>query len=173
MIVSLKSPYHISDLVIKQISSISEKVGEIKAHFLNRPSPQLRKQNKIKTIHSSLKIEGNTLSQEQVTALIDNKRVIGPQKDILEVINAIKVYDNLRKFDFKSSKSFLLAHRILMHGLLENPGKYRNDEVGIFQGNKASHIAPPARNVPTLMGDLFRYLRTSNDLIMIKGISKN
>jgi len=173
MIVSLKSPYHISDLVIKQISSISEKVGEIKAHFLNRPSPQLRKQNKIKTIHSSLKIEGNTLSQEQVTALIDNKRVIGPQKDILEVIDAIKVYDNLRKFDFKSSKSFLLAHGILMHGLLENPGKYRNDEVGIFQGNKASHIAPPARNVPTLMGDLFRYLRTSNDLIMIKGISKN
>jgi len=168
MIVSMKPPYHISELIIKQVSSISEKIGEIKAHFLSRPSPHLRKQNKIKTIHSSLKIEGNTLSLEQVTAIVDNKRVIGSQKDILEVVNAIKVYNSLRKFDPNSSKSFLLAHGILMHGLIENPGKYRNEEVGIFQGSKASHIAPPARNVPTLMGDLFKYLKTSKDLTLIK-----
>ena len=91
MIVSMRPPYSITPLILKQISSISEKIGEVKANYLNRPSPQLRKQNKIKTIHYSLKIEGNTLTQDQVTALIDNKRVIGPEKDILEVLNAINV----------------------------------------------------------------------------------
>jgi len=72
----MKPPYNITPLIPIQISSISEKIGEIKANFVSRPSPQLRKQSKIRIIHSSLKIEGNTLTQEQVTALIENKRVI-------------------------------------------------------------------------------------------------
>ena len=140
MIVSMKPPYSITPLIIKQISSISEKVGEIKAHFFNKPSPQLRKQNKIKTIHSSLKIEGNTLTQEQVTALLEKKRVIGPKKDILEVRNAIEVYNKLTIFDSCSSKSFLAAHKLLMHGLIDNPGKYRNQEAGIFQGSRVPRL---------------------------------
>ncbi len=136
----MKPPYSITPLIIKQISSISEKVGEIKAHFFNKPSPQLRKQNKIKTIHSSLKIEGNTLTQEQVTALLEKKRVIGPKKDILEVRNAIEVYNKLTIFDSCSSKSFLAAHKLLMHGLIDNPGKYRNQEAGIFQGSRVPRL---------------------------------
>jgi Fic family protein len=168
MIVSMKPPYSITSIIIKQISSISEKVGEIKANFLNRPSPQLRKQNKIKTIHSSLKIEGNTLTQEQVTALIENKRVIGLPKDIHEVINAIEVYDKLTTFDPNSSKSFLAAHGLLMKGLIENPGKYKTQEVGVFQGSKVAHLAPPAKNVQTLMQILFSYLKIKDELTLIK-----
>ena len=108
----------------------------------------MRKQNKIKTIHSSLKIEGNTLTREQITAIIENKKVIGPKKDIIEVLNAIKVYDSLTTFNPLSSKSFLSAHKLLMKDLIDKPGKYRSKEVGIFQGSKVSHIAPPAQNVP-------------------------
>lgn len=80
MIVSMKPPYEITPKILKSITSISEKIGEVNANYLTKQSPQLRKQNRIKTIHSSLKIEGNTLTEEQITALIENKRVIGPKK---------------------------------------------------------------------------------------------
>ena len=97
----------VTSTILKFVSSISEKIGEVNANFLNKPSPQLRKQNKIKTIHSSLSIEGNTLTEDQVTAIVENKRIIGPKKDVLEVLNAIKIYDNLTSFDPFSSSSFL------------------------------------------------------------------
>ncbi len=99
MIVSMKPPYDITPLILKLISSVSEKIGEVNANYLNKQSPQLRKQNKICTIHSSLQIEGNILSQDQITAIIENKRIVGPEKDILEVLNAINVYDRLEEFD--------------------------------------------------------------------------
>ncbi len=164
----MKPPYNISTRIIKLITFISEKIGEIRAHFIDRPSPLLRKQNKIKTIHSSLKIEGNNLTQEQVTALIENKKVIGPKKDIIEVLNAIKVYDSLTTFNPLLSKSFLSAHKLLMYDLIDKPGKYRSKEVGIFQGSKVSHIAPPAQNVPYLMNNLFKYLKSKEELTLIK-----
>jgi Fic family protein len=113
MIVSMKPPYQITHSILSRTASISEKIGAIKSYYLERPSPLIRKQNKIKTIHSSLKIEGNTLTQEQITAIVENKRVIGPQKDINEVLNAVKVYDQLSMFDPFSSKSFLSAHKLL------------------------------------------------------------
>jgi Fic family protein len=168
MIVSMKPPYNITPRILRLISSISEKIGEINANLISKPSPHLRKQNKIKTIHSSLRIEGNTLTLEQVTALIENKRVIGPKKDVLEVLNAIKVYDNIASYDPFSSKSFLKAHKELMDGLIENPGKYRNQGVGIFQDSRIAHIAPPAENVTYLMNDLFGYLKRDEDLTLIK-----
>lgn len=168
MIVSMKPPYNITPRILKLISSISEKIGEINANLISKPSPHLRKQNKIKTIHSSLRIEGNTLTLEQVTALIENKRVIGPKKDVLEVLNAIKVYDNIVSYDPFSSKSFLKVHKELMDELIENPGKYRNQGVGIFQGSRVAHIAPPAENVTYLMNDLFGYLKRNEDLTLIK-----
>jgi len=164
----MKSPYDLTGTILKQVSTIFEKLGEVKAHFLNKPSPQLRKQNKIKTIHSSLKIEGNTLTVDQITALIDNKRVIGPKKDVLEVLNAIKVYEDLNKYKPISSKSFLSAHNQLMTGLIEKPGQYRTENVGIIQGTKVSHLAPPAGNVHYLMGELFRYLKDEDELTLIK-----
>ena len=142
MIVSMKPPYDITPEILKLITSISEKIGEVNANYLNKPSPQLRKQNKIKTIHSSLSIEGNTLTIEQITALIDNKRIIGPEKDITEVLNAIKLYDNLKTLNPYSEKSFLKAPKDLMFGLIENPGKFRTKGMGIIKGTIVEHLAP-------------------------------
>ena len=164
----MKPPYDITPKILKLISSISEKIGEVNANYLSRQSPQLRKQNRIKTIHSSLQIEGNTLTEEQITALIENKRVVGPQKDILEVLNAIKVYEKLDKYDFLSEKSFLKAHQVLMTGLISDAGKYRKQGVGIVKGTKLEHVAPPYKNVPYLMKDLFKYLKDSDELTLIR-----
>ncbi|MFM2369651.1 MAG: hypothetical protein RL619_1961 [Bacteroidota bacterium] len=168
MIVSMKPPYDITPKILKLISSISEKFGEVNANYLTKQSPQLRKQNRIKTIHSSLKIEGNTLTEEQITALIENKRVIGPEKDVLEVLNAIKVYEKLDSYKFSSDKSFLKAHLELMNGLIDSAGKYRKQGVGIVKGTIVEHIAPPFENVPHLMKDLFEYLKDSDELTLIK-----
>jgi Fic family protein len=165
----MKPPYDITTKILKLISAISEKIGEISANLIDRPSPQLRKQNKIKTIHSSLSIEGNTLTEEQITAIVEHKKVIGPKKDITEVLNAIKVYEELRTFNPVSSKSFLNAHKLLMNGLIEEPGKYRKKGVGIFQGSKVAHVAPPAQNLPQLMDNLFKYLKNEDELTLIKG----
>lgn len=164
----MKPPYDITPKILKLISSISEKIGEVNANYLTKQSPQLRKQNRIKTIHSSLQIEGNTLTEEQITALIENKRVIGPEKDVLEVLNAIKVYEKLEEYKFSSDKSFLNAHLQLMNGLIESAGKYRIQGVGIVKGTNVEHIAPPYENVPHLMKDLFEYLKDSDELTLIK-----
>lgn len=168
MIVSMKPPYDITSQILNLISSISIKLGEVNANFLNKQSPQLRKQNKIKTIYSSLRIEGNTLSEEQVSAILDNKRVIGPKKDVLEVMNAIKVYNKIETFEPYSNKSFLEAHKWLMEGLVKDAGKYRKQSVGIVQGSKVAHIAPPHQNVPFLMNNLFAYLKRKDELTLIK-----
>lgn len=168
MIASMKPPYEITPKILKLISSISEKIGEVNANYLSKQSPQLRKQNRIKTIHSSLQIEGNTLTEEQITALIENKRVIGPEKDVLEVLNAIKVYEKLEEYKFSSDKSFLNAHRQLMNELIESAGKYRKQGVGIVKGTNIEHIAPPYDNVPHLMKYLFEYLKDSDELTLIK-----
>jgi Fic family protein len=168
MIASMKPPYDITSKILKLISSISEKIGEVNANYLTKQSPQLRKQNRIKTIHSSLKIEGNTLTEEQITALIENKRIIGPEKDVLEVLNAIKVYEKLDSYKFSSDKSFLKAHLELMNGLIESAGKYRNQGVGIVKGTIVEQVAPPFSNVPHLMKDLFDYLKDSDELTLIK-----
>jgi len=164
----MKPPYEITSSILKLIISISEKIGEVNANLLNRPSPKLRKQNRIKTIHSSLKIEGNTLTEEQITALLENKRVIGPKKDVIEVLNAIKIYENLEEYNPSNEKSFLKAHQNLMEGLIENAGKYRNESVGIVKGSKVEHLAPPFENVPYLMKDLFQYLQKSDEIELIK-----
>lgn len=164
----MKPPYDITPRVLKLISSISEKIGEVNATYLSKQSPQLRKQNRIKTIQSSLQIEGNTLTIEQITALIENKRVVGPKKDITEVQNAIQVYDELISYKPHSEKAFLKAHAALMKGLLDPVGKYRNQSVGIVKGDKLEHVAPPFQNVPYLMKDLFAYLKDSDELTLIK-----
>lgn len=169
MIVSLmKPPYEITPNILKLITSISEKIGAVNAHLLDKPALKLRKQNRIKTIHYSLKIEGNTLTEEQITALLENKRVIGPKKDVIEVLNAIRIYENLEKYYPAKEKSFLKAHQNLMGGLIANSGKYRNQSVGIIKGSKIKHVAPPFTNVPYLMKDLFEYLKKSDEIELIK-----
>ena len=144
------------------------RLGEVNANYLNRQSPQLRKSNRVKTIHSSLQIEGNTLSLDQVSALLENKRVAGPKKDVTEVLNAIKTYEQLSAFEHTNEKSFLKAHKILMDGLINNNGQYRKSGIGIMKGNKLTHLAPPAENIKFLMKNLFSYLKTSEDPALIK-----
>jgi Fic family protein len=164
----MKPPYEITTQILKYITSISEKIGEVNAKYLIKTNPTLRKQNQIKTIHSSLRIEGNTLTEEQITAILENKRVVGPEKDILEVLNAFEVYKNINKLKPESEKDFLKAHQLLLQKLIKDSGTYRKQSVGIVKGSKVEHIAPPFENVPYLMKDLFEYLKDENEITLIK-----
>jgi len=164
----MRPPYDISPKILQLVSSISIKLGEVNANYLNKATPQLRKQSKIKTILSSLQIEGNTLNEEQVSAIFENKIVIGPRKDILEVQNAIKVYDSFNQFKSASEKSLLLAHKMLMNGLIDNAGSFRNTGVGIVKGSIVTPLAPPSELVPALMNDLMDYLKNDKELALIK-----
>ncbi|MEQ9403372.1 MAG: Fic family protein [Cyclobacteriaceae bacterium] len=164
----MKSPYEINSNILGLITSISEKIGEVNASFLVKSSPSLRKQNQIKTIHSSLQIEGNTLTEQQITAILENKRVLGPSKDIREVQNTIRVYETIEGYKFDSINSFLKAHKILMDGLTEKPGAFRKEGVGIVKGSKIEHLAPPAENVHNLMNNLFNYLKNEDEIPLIK-----
>ena len=164
----MKPPYEITTQILKYITSISEKIGEVNAKYLIKTNPTLRKQNQIKTIHSSLRIEGNTLTEEQITAILENKRVVGPEKDILEALNAFEVYKNINKLKPESEKDFLKAHQLLLQKLIKDTGTYRKQSVGIVKGSKVEHIAPPFENVPYLMKDLFEYLKDENEITLIK-----
>lgn len=154
--------------IINLSTDIGRLLGVVDATHLRRPQTELRKKNKVKTIRASLAIEGNTLSEEQITAIIDHKRVIGPSKDIKEVENAIRAYDNLPNFDAFSKESYLEAHRLLMSGLVDMPGQFRTGSVGVIQGDRIAHLAPPGWNVDNLMTNLFRYLKEGEDNLIIK-----
>ena len=164
----MKPPYQITDKILNLVVSISEKLGEVNANHLHKPPTELRKKNRIKTIQSSLEIEGNTLTEEQITALLNDERVIAPQKDILEVQNAIKVYEKLIEFNSNSLKDLQAAQSILMQGLIEGSGKFRTKNVGIVKGSKVEHLAPGGAMVNGLMKDLFTYLKTDKEVLLIK-----
>jgi Fic family protein len=164
----MKPPYRITSKILKLLASISEKIGEVNSAHLNKPPTELRKKNRIKTIHSSLEIEGNTLTIEQITAIVENKKVIGSQKDILEVKNAITVYDYLDKLNPNKLESFGKAHGILMNGLIDSAGKLRNKSVGIVKGSEVAHVAPPSEMLNPLLNELFAYLKNDDDLGLIK-----
>ena len=166
-----KPPYDTTPAIISLISSTSEKIGAFQATHLIKPSPELRRKNRIKTITASLAIEGNTLSEEQITAVLENKKILGPAKEIKEVQNAIEVYDQLADFEAGSLKSFLKAHRILMTALVDNPGELRTGEVGIIKGSKVKHLAPQAKQLPQLMTNLFDYIQNDDELNLIKSLS--
>lgn len=164
----MKPPYQITNRIIELIASISEKVGEVNAAYLYKPPTELRRKNRIRTIQSSLGIEGNSLSLDQVTAIIDKKRIIASPKDIIEVKNAIKAYENLENFNATSLASFCKAHSILMNGLIEDAGTIRTKSVGIIKGATFTHIAPPGNIVKSLVKNLFDYLKKDKDLELIK-----
>ena len=164
----MKPPYQFTESILKLTASISEKLGEIKAAHLSKPPTELRKKNRIKTIQSSLEIEGNTLTIEQITAILENRRVVAPPKDIREVQNAIKVYSQLDSLKPTNQKSFLDAHKMMMSGLIDRPGEYRRKSVGIVKGSQVAHIAPSGEMVKGLMNDLFKYLKQYSDLDLIK-----
>jgi Fic family protein len=163
-----RPPYTITAEIVVLIAGISEALGRIRTAHLHRQPAELRKKNRIRTIQSSLQIEGNTLTIDQVTDLLENKRVLAPQKDILEVKNAIKVYDKLTEFHPYSLKAFVSAHAFLMKGLQDKPGFFRSRSVGIAKGKKVTHVAPLPSRVPGLMKDLFEYLKKDKEILLIK-----
>lgn len=164
----MKPPYDITSRILKLTASISEKMGEVKSARLIKPPTELRKRNRIKSIQSSLEIEGNTLTVEQISDLIDNKRVLAPQKDILEVKNAIELYSRLNDFNAYELDSLCRAHGILMNSLIDNAGQFRRTAVGIVKGNNITHVAPTGEMVFPLMKDLFDYLKNDDELLLIK-----
>ena len=164
----MKPPYTITTTVLNRVASISEKLGEVKAAYLHKAPTELRKRNRIRTIHSSLAVEGNTLTVEQITALIDNKRVLAPQKDILEVRNAIATYDRLAEFKPYSLVSLCRAHKMLMDGLIGQAGKLRTGAVGIVKGEQVAHLAPPAGLVKAQLNDLLHYVKSDKHLMLVK-----
>lgn len=161
-------PFKITSKIIDYISRISEKIGEINSLENSPHQVKLRKENRIKTIHSSLAIENNSLTIEQITAIIDGKRVLGSPNEIQEVKNAVQAYELLLKLNPYEEKDLLKAHSLMMQDLVSNNGKYRNEGVGIFDGNQVVHLAPPADRVPLLMADLFNWLKTSDVHPLIK-----
>ena len=167
-IIMYTPPFEITSKIIELISNISEKIGEISSIQNNSHYIQLRKENRIQTIHSSLAIENNSLSLEQITAIIDGKRVLGNPNEIQEVKNSVQAYDLLLTLNPYNEKDLLKAHKLMMQDLVENSGKYRTDGVGIFDGEKVVHVAPPAKRIPELMADLFEWLKTSDVHPLIK-----
>lgn len=160
--------YEGTSRIISLSTEIGRLLGIIDTTTLRKPPAELRKKNKVRTIRASLAIEGNTLTEEQVTALLENKRVVGPAKDIKAVQNAIEVYERLSSFDPFSKTAYLEAHGMLMTALVERPGQFRTGSVGVVQGDRIAHLAPPGWNVDNLMTDLFNYLANSEDSLIIK-----
>lgn len=156
-------PFTITDEILRLVSEISERVGELNVMLGERmPSPMLRKENQIKTIHSSLAIEHNSLSLQQVTDVINGKHVLGAPNEIQEVKNALQAYQLMHDLDAFQEKDLLRAHGLMMADLVDNAGQYRKGGVGVFAGEQCIHMAPPADRVPFLMADLFEWISTTD-----------
>ncbi len=156
-----KPPFHTTEAMISSVADIGETIGRIAIPEKGNISPHLRRQNRIRTIHSSLAIEQNTLSLEQVTAILDGKRVLGHPREIREVKNAYDAYDRMLAMDPTSVEDFLEAHRLMMADLVTECGQFRSGGVGAFAGDVLLHMAPPAALVPAHMQDLFAWYRES------------
>lgn len=161
-------PFHITEKIANLTAEIAEKVGSISATIGDIPHPKLRKENRIKTIQSSLAIENNTLSIEQVTAIVEGKRVLGSPQEIQEVKNAFETYEHLLTFNPYSGQDLLMAHQILMKELVKDNGIYRSRSVGISDGNNIIHVAPPSDRVPYLVNDLLLWIENSELNPLIK-----
>lgn len=152
-------PFQLTHTMTKQVAAISELIGAWKAENQGALVPELRRGNRIKTIQASLAVEQNTLSVEQVTAVFEGKTVLGLPREIQEVRNAFTAYEALDQWHPHNLDNLLGAHRLLMHGLVDDAGRLRTGGTGIFQGQQLVHMAPPANQVPRLMQDLFNWLR--------------
>jgi Fic family protein len=151
--VSYQPPFTITTDILNLVADISQQVGRLDASALNS-SPQLRKQNRIKTITGTLAIEGNTLTEEQITAIVEGKPVLGSVRELAEVKGAIAAYDALPTFRPGNLRDLLAAHGLMMSDILVNAGAFRTKAVGIHKGNVVHHVAPPAHQVSGLMAEL-------------------
>lgn len=162
-------PYEITDEMLELVSEIMENLGKLSGVNELEKLPRLRRVSRIKSIHSSLAIENNTLSIEQVTDVINGKRVLAPQKDIEEVHNAFNAYEKLSEINPYSIDDLLKIHGIMMNGLVKEAGQLRSGQVGVYnQEGKVVHLAPPADFVPQQLGQLFDWVKNSNANMLIK-----
>ncbi len=161
-------PYTITSKIIHLVAQISESIGRLTALTQIQDGLKLRKANRIRTIQGSLAIEGNTLSEEQITAILNGKPVIAPPKEVQEVRNAIKAYEEFQQWQPSSELDLLQAHQILMTGLIDEVGQFRNGGVGVMSGDRVVHMAPPANQVSRLMNDLLQWLDQSDEHPLIK-----
>ena len=150
------------------IGEISEEIGRMSILHGKNESLRLRRENRIKTIHSSLAIEHNSLSLEQVTAILNGKRVLGNPNEIREVKNAYEAYELLTKLNPFSVKDLLNAHKLMMDELIKENGKFRTRGVGVFAGKKVVHVAPPADLVPKHMDNLILWYKNLSVHPLIK-----
>ena len=156
-----KPPFHMTDKIMNLVADVSEQIGRIKVLSHGNLNPHLRKENRIRTIHSSLAIEHNSLSLEQVTAVINGKHILGNPNEIREVKNAYDTYEMMLLLNPYSVKDLLKAYKIMMKDLIPENGKFRSGGVGVFDGDVVVHMAPPARLVPGEIQDLFAWYKES------------
>jgi Fic family protein len=168
MSTSYTPPYSITEPITNLIVEIGESVGSLMAWQHMEKNPRLRRDNRIRTIHASLAIENNSLSLDQVTDIINGKRVLGELSEIREVKNAYEAYDQLLGFNPYSIEDLLRAHQILMADLVKEAGKFRAGGVGIFKGQQIVHMAPPAETVYGHVSNLLDWLRSSKEHPLIK-----
>lgn len=162
-------PYEITDEMLRLISDIMENLGRLSGVNELEKLPRLRRVNRIKSIHSSLAIENNTLSFEQVTAVINGKPVLAPQKNVLEVQNAFRAYEKLSEINPYSIDDLLKIHGVMTDGLVKEAGQLRSGQVGVYnQDGKVVHLAPPAEFVPRQIAQLFDWVQTSKTNMLIK-----
>ena len=158
-----KPPFTITNSILSHVASVSEKVGRITVMSNMENKPHLRKNNRIKSIHSSLKIEANSLSLSQVRDVINGKLVFGEAKEIQEVKNAYNVYEKIAEIDPYSIEELKKFHGIMTKYIVEESGDFRSGEEGVFNGEECIFMAPPARFVPQLMNELFGWMKEVKD----------
>jgi Fic family protein len=163
-----KPPYTITTNMLNYISEIMKLFGVLISKNNLDKNPQLRRTSKLHSIHSSLAIENNRLTENQVKDIINGKPVLGQQRDILEVKNAIKVYDLVFDINPYIMADLLKCHKIMMEALVDDAGSFRNHGEGLYDGDKVIFIAPPQHLVPSLMEQLFDYLNNYDENIIIK-----
>ena len=161
-------PFTMTGEITSLIVEIGELVGSISTYEAMNPNPVLRRESRIRTIHSSLAIEQNTLTLEQVTDVINGKRVLGSPQDIHEVKNAYEAYERISALDPYSVKHLLSAHKMLMDGLVKEAGTFRSGNVGVYAGTELIHAGAPSKYVPDLIRQLFSRLKESKFHPLVK-----
>ena len=160
-----KPPFIITDKILMYVSSISEKIGRITAVGNLDTRPYLRRNNRIKSIHSSLKIEANSLSLGQVRDVINGKTVLGEQKEIIEVKNAFTAYEYLSKINPYNIEDLKKIHGVMTNNILRESGEFRSGEEGVFNGDECIFMAPPAKFVPLLVSELFDWMKKNHNQV--------
>lgn len=163
-----KPPFTISDKTVSLVADIMELITRMTFNDVGGINPKLRRDNRLKTIQASLAIENNSMTLDQVTAIVNGRRVLGPQQDIAEVQNAYQAYEVLLDKEPYSIQSMLEAHKLLMVDLTKEAGVFRSGGVGIFAGEQLIHMAPPAEFVPEQIETLIKWARSAEVHPLIK-----